>query len=83
MQPNLQAPAERLVMAKELADLFAEQGVEIHYRYAREIIAQCPQAVRCRYIRFSDAWTWWVLHPGFQPFAEKPLKSDMTRDLLH
>lgn len=61
-------------MAKELTDRFAEQGVSIGYRYARAIIAQCPRTVRGRYIKFSDAWTWWVLNPGFQPFSEKPEK---------
>lgn len=68
-------------MAKELVDRFAEQGVTIHYRYARALIAQCPRAVRGRYIRFSDAWTWWVLNPGFQPFSGKGEKSDTTRSL--
>jgi hypothetical protein len=72
---------EKLVMAKELTDLFANEGVTIHYHYAREIIAACPQAVRRRYIRFSDAWSWWVLNPGFQPFSEKGPKSDTTRTL--
>jgi hypothetical protein len=76
-------PHEQLVMAKELTDLFAREGVQIHYRYARAIIAECPQTVRGRYIRFSDAWTWWCLHPGFMPFSEKPEKSALTRDLLH
>ncbi len=75
------AETEKLVMAKELTDLFAQQGVEIHYRYARAIISRCPRAVRCRYIRFSDAWTWWVLNPGFQPFSAKGEKSAMTRTL--
>jgi hypothetical protein len=75
--------SERLVMAKQLVDLFGAQGVDIHYRYARAIIAECPQAVRGRYILFSDAWTWWCLHPGFLPFSEKAQKSDMTRDLSH
>lgn len=74
-------PREKLVMAKELVDLFKAQGVEIHYRYARAIVAQCPQTVRRRYIKFSDAWTWWILNPGFQPFSEKGEKSDMTRPL--
>ena len=77
----IMAGTEKLVMAKELTDLFSRQGVEIHYRYARAIIATCPLAVRARYIRFSDAWDWWVLNPNFQPFSEKGEKSDMTRTL--
>lgn len=68
-------------MAKELVDRFAEQGVTLHYRYCRAIIARCPRTVRGRYIKFSDAWTWWILNPGFQPFSEKGEKSDMTRTL--
>lgn len=72
---------EKLVMAKELTDLFATQGVQIHYHYARELIAACPQNVRGRYIKFSDAWNWWVLNPSFRPFAEKEQKSDTTRTL--
>jgi hypothetical protein len=62
---------EKLIMAKELTDLFAKQGVQIHYRYARALIAGCPQTVRGRYVRWSDAWAWWCLHPEFQPRAEK------------
>ncbi len=70
-------------MAKELVDRFAEQGVTIGYRYARAIVAQCPTTVRGRYIKFSDAWTWWVLNPGFQPFSEKPEKLTMADTLSH
>ena len=73
-------PHEQLVMAKELTDLFARQGVQIHYAYARAIIVECPASVRKRYIRFSDAWTWWCLHPNFQPFAEMPkAQQDLCR----
>ena len=68
-------------MAKELTDRFAEQGVSIGYRYARAIIAQCPRTVRGRYIKFSDAWTWWVLNPGFQPHSQKPEKLTTTDTL--
>ncbi len=60
---------EKLIMAKELVDCFQSQGVDISYRYARAIIAACPHAVRARYVRFSDAWNWWLLNPGFQPFS--------------
>lgn len=69
----MSAPAapERLLMAKELVDHFEAQGVTIHYRYARAIIAACPAAVRGRYILFSDAWNWWLLNPGFRPFSAK------------
>lgn len=74
---------EKLVMAKELVDLFKDQGVEISYRYARAIIAQCPLAVRGRYVRFGDAWTFWVLNPGFMPFSEKTEKSTNTGTLSH
>jgi len=74
---------EKLVMAKELTDLFAAQGVQIGYRYARAIIAQCPTAVRGRYIKFSDAWTWWILNPGFQPFSGKAEKLTTTDTLSH
>jgi hypothetical protein len=76
-------PAEKLVMAKELVDLFKKQGVEIGYRYARAVIAACPRAVRGRYVKFSDAWTWWVLNPGFQPFSEKGEKLTNTGTLSH
>jgi hypothetical protein len=83
MTTNLKAPPEQLVMAKELVDFFAAQGVGISYRYARAVIEKCPQSIRCRYILPSNAWTWWVLHPGFQPFGEKAQKSTMTDDLCH
>lgn len=72
---------EPLVMAKELTDLFSQQGVEISYRYARALLARCPLAIRGRYIKFSDAWSWWVLNPGFQPFGEKPGKSSLADTL--
>jgi hypothetical protein len=62
-------PRERLVMAKELVDLFAANGITISYRYARALVAQCPQTVRRRYVRFSDAWAWWRENPHFQPFT--------------
>lgn len=62
---------EPLVQASQLVWLFREQGVAIHYRYARALIAICPHAVRGRYIHFSDAWRWWILNPGFRPFSEK------------
>lgn len=75
------ADKDKLVMAKELTDLFEQQGVKIHYRYARAIIDQCPNAVRKRYIRFSDAWTWWMLNPDFKPFSGKVAKSATTRPL--
>lgn len=79
----MSAREEKLVMAKELVDLFAAQGVEISYRYARAIIAACPQAVRGRYVLFTDAWTWWVLNPGFRPFSEKGEKSTTAGTLSH
>src|ERR1035437_5599081 len=63
--------AERLLMAKELADGFLEHGVTISYHYARAILKTCPQTVRSRYIKFSDAWTWWNANPDFRPFSEK------------
>jgi hypothetical protein len=69
---------ERLVMAKELVDLFAAEGVSIGYRYARHIIKKCPQTVRGRYVKFSDAWTFWVLNPGFRPFGEGGDKGGQT-----
>jgi hypothetical protein len=75
-----QAGREKLVMAKELVEYFHEQGVEIHYAYARAIIRACPQSVRTRYVRPIDAWTFWVLHPEFQPFGGPPAAGD-TRDL--
>lgn len=62
----------KLVMAKELVDYFAAQGVSIHYAYARAIIRACPQTVRGRYVRPLDAWTWWVLHPECKPFGRAP-----------
>lgn len=65
------APAarEKLVMAKELVEYFHQQGVEIHYAYARAIIRACPQSVRARYVRPLDAWTFWCLHPELKPFG--------------
>lgn len=65
-----------MVMAKELVDYFARQGVQIHYAYARAIIRACPQAVRARYVRPLDAWTFWCLHPEFQPFGRAPQPGD-------
>lgn len=72
-----------LCMAKDLVDLWEEQGVKIHYRYARALMDACPQTQRGRYIRFPDAWSWWLLNPDFAPFSEKPPKSDTTRPLSH
>jgi len=63
-------------MAKELVDYFAEQGVTIHYAYARAIIRSCPQSVRARYVRPLDAWTFWCLHPEFRPFGGRPESGD-------
>jgi hypothetical protein len=63
---------ERLVMAKELTEYFAAQGVTISYAYARAVIEACPQSIRHRYVRPSDAWTFWVLNPGFRPFGCPP-----------
>ena len=73
--------SDSLVMAKELVDYFEAQGVPIHYAYARAIIVACPQAIRGRYIRAGEAWTWWVLHPEFKPFGEKPPAEGRTRPL--
>jgi hypothetical protein len=56
-------------MAKALVDYFAQQQIAIHYGYARAIINACPHSIRRRYVRAGDAWTWWVLHPEFKPFA--------------
>lgn len=74
------AKKEPLVMAKQLVDYFHEQGVDIHYAYARAIIRACPQSVRGRYVKPIDAWTFWVLHPEFQPFGQPPAAGD-TRSL--
>lgn len=60
---------EKLVMAKELVDYFAGQGVQIHYAYARAIIKACPASIRGRYVRPLDAWTYWCLHPELKPFG--------------
>lgn len=72
----MNAPREKLVMAKELVDYFAQQGVTIHYAYARAIIRACPQAVRARYVKPIDAWTYWVLHPELKPFGRAPEAGD-------
>ena len=64
------------IMAKELVDYFAAQGVKIHYAYARALIRACPHAIHGRYIRPIDAWTWWALHPEFQPFGRPPAPGD-------
>jgi hypothetical protein len=64
-------PQAKLVMAKELVDYFREQGVEIHYAYARAIIRSCPASVRGRYVRPLDAWTYWCLHPELRPFGRQ------------
>jgi hypothetical protein len=74
-------PHEQLVMAKELVDYFDQQGISIHYAYARAIIVACPHSIRARYVRANDAWTWWVLHPEFKPFGLKPPVLGRTRDL--
>ena len=70
-----------LVMAKELVDYFAQQGVVIDYAYARALIKACPASIRQRYIRRDDAWTWWVLHKEFKPFRRNPPEPGTTRDL--
>lgn len=62
-------------MAKELTSYFEAQGVRIHYGYARALIRACPLTVRGRYIRPSEAWSWWILNPDFLPFSEKEEKS--------
>jgi hypothetical protein len=72
---------ERPVMAKELTDYFAKQKIGIHYAYARALIAACPHSLHGRYVRPSQAWTWWVLHPQFKPFGVKPPRAFGTRDL--
>jgi hypothetical protein len=59
---------EKLVMAKELTTVFADRGIDISYRYARALIAECPQTVRGRYIVPSDALAWWCAHPDWLPF---------------
>jgi len=61
-------------MAKELVDLFSGCGVAVSYKYVCALLARCPQTTRKRYIRFSDAWTWWTANPNFQPFS-RPLRS--------
>lgn len=71
-----------LVMAKELVDYFEQQGVRIHYAYARALIRECPATVRERYIHAQDAWSWWVLHPDFKPFGEKPPSHPGTAPLV-
>ena len=72
---------EKPVMAKELVDYFQSQGIEIHYAYARAIIRECPQAIRGRYVRAADAWSWWVMNPTFKPFGVKPPRLGETRGL--
>lgn len=62
-------------MAKELTSFFEAQGVRIHYGYARALIRSCPLTVRGRYIRPSEAWSWWILNPEFLPFSGKEDKS--------
>jgi hypothetical protein len=80
-QPSRQISPKDLVMAKELVDYFAQQQVTIHYAYARALIVACPAAIRDRYVHAGDAWTWWVLHPEFKPFTERPVRTGVTRDL--
>ena len=72
---------EKLIMAKELVDCFGTQGVSISYRYARAVLVACPSTVRGRYIRFSEAWTWWVLKTDFRPFGETPGNSTLADTL--
>lgn len=74
-------PAEKPIMAKQLVDYFDQQGIDIHYAYARALIVACPKSIRGRYILASDAWTWWVLHPEFKPFGVKPPRIGETRSL--
>jgi hypothetical protein len=64
-------PAEKMIMGKELRDAFAQRGITLHYVYCRELIRACPKSVRQRYIKFTDAWDFWVLNPGWQPFSKK------------
>lgn len=72
----MSAPWDKPVMAKELVDYFHEQGIEIHYAYARALIRACPASIRNRYVKPKDAWTFWVLHPEFQPFGRDPEAGD-------
>jgi hypothetical protein len=77
----MSAPREKPVMAKELVDYFQSQGIEIHYAYARAVIKDCPHSIRGRYVRATEAWSWWVLHPEFKPFGVKGPQVGATRDL--
>ena len=74
-------PADKVVMAKDLVDYFAQQQIDIHYGYARAIINACPHSIRRRYVRAGDAWSWWVMHLEFKPFGVKPPRPFGTRDL--
>lgn len=78
-----QRAGQALCMAKDLVDLFFEQGVTIHYRYARALMDACPHTQRARYISFPKAWDWWLLNPDFQPFSARGDKSDTTGTLSH
>lgn len=70
---------EKFVIAKQLTELFHQRGVPIHYRYARALVTQCPHTVHGRYVRFSDAWTWWTQTPAFRPFSVKKRKPASPR----
>ncbi len=72
---------EPLVMAKELTSYFEQQGVHIGYGYARALIRACPLSIRGRFIRPSEAWSWWVLNPDFAPYSEKDGKLETTAAL--
>lgn len=70
----MQARPEKYLTAKEIAAEFEERGIPIHVDYARAIIRELGArtlAVRGKYARFSDAWDFWVLNPGWMPFSRK------------
>lgn len=74
-------PDDKVVMAKELVDYFAQQQIPICYLYARRIMNACPHAIRRRYVRARAAYEWWVLNPGFRAFPVRPPRAGETRSL--
>ncbi len=65
---------EKYLTAKEIAAEFDARGIPIHVDYARAIIRELGVrnlALRSKYAKFSDAWDFWVLNPGWMPFSRK------------
>lgn len=74
-------PDDKVIMAKEAVDYFAQQQISICYAYARRMFADCPHVIRRRYVRAGDLWSWWCLNPGWRAFPRRPAGGGDTRGL--